>query len=170
MAPTKAKLKVIAIGLNIFPSMPVNERIGIKTMSIINCPKIAEFIIFEALLYVIWSISSCLSSFESGPNCADLLAIWKAINSTIITAPSIIIPKSIAPKLIKLASIPKIFIKEIANNKHKGITEATTKPERQFPNNKTTTKITIKQPKIRFSATVKVVFPTSSLRSKNPLI
>ena len=61
-------------------------------------------------------------------------------------------------------------MKEMANSKHNGITEATTKPERQFPNNKTTTKITIKQPKIRFSATVNVVFPTNSLLSKNPLI
>ena len=83
---------------------------------------------------------------------------------------SIIIPKSIAPKLIKLASIPKIFINEIANNNQSGITEATTRPERQFPNNNTTTKITIKQPRIKFSATVNVVLPTNSLRSRNPLI
>ena len=75
-----------------------------------------------------------------------------------------------APKLIKLASILKIFINEIAKSKHSGITEATTKPERQLPNNKTTTKITIKQPKIKFSATVNVVFPTNSLRSKKPLM
>ncbi|MNE21824.1 hypothetical protein D3C80_1150020 [compost metagenome] len=75
-----------------------------------------------------------------------------------------------APKLIKLASMPKIFINEIANNKQSGMTEATTNPERQLPNNRTTTKITIKHPRIKFSATVKVVFPTSSLRSRNPLI
>ncbi|MNS18955.1 hypothetical protein D3C72_506620 [compost metagenome] len=81
-----------------------------------------------------------------------------------------IIPKSMAPKLIKLASMPKIFINEIANNKQSGMTEATTNPERQLPNNRTTTKITIKHPRIKFSATVKVVFPTSSLRSRNPLI
>ena len=58
----------------------------------------------------------------------------------------------------------------MANNKHNGITEATTNPERQFPNNKTTTKITIKHPKIKFSATVKVVFPVNSLRSRKPLM
>ena len=81
-----------------------------------------------------------------------------------------IIPKSIAPKLIKLASILKIFIKVMAKSKHNGITEATTNPERQFPSKTTTTKITIKQPKIRFSATVKVVFPTSSLRSRKPFM
>ncbi len=81
-----------------------------------------------------------------------------------------IIPKSIAPKLIKLASTPKIYMSESANNKHSGITEATTNPERIFPRSSTTTKITIKQPKIRFSAMVKVVFPISSLLSKNGFI
>ena len=58
----------------------------------------------------------------------------------------------------------------MANNKQSGITDATTKPERQFPKSKTTTKMTIKHPKIKFSATVKVVLPTNSLRSKKPLI
>ena len=170
IAPNKAKLNVIAIGLNILPSIPDKDKIGIKTIKIINCPKTAEFIILDALLKVIWSISICCFSFDSPTKLADLLAIWNAINSTIITAPSIIIPKSIAPKLIKLASIPKIFMNEIANNKQSGITDATTNPERQLPNNSTTTKITIKQPRIKFSATVKVVLPTNSLRSKKPLI
>ena len=45
-----AKITVCAIGLNILPSIPVNERIGIKTIKIINCPKMAEFIIFDELL------------------------------------------------------------------------------------------------------------------------
>ncbi len=81
-----------------------------------------------------------------------------------------IIPKSMAPRLIKLASTPKRFIMEMANNKLIGITEATTKPERQFPKSKTTTKITIREPKIKFSATVKVVLFISSVLSKKPLM
>ena len=81
-----------------------------------------------------------------------------------------IIPKSIAPKLIKLASTPKMYISERANSRHKGITEATTSPERQFPKSSTTTKMTIKHPKIRFSAIVEVVFAMSSLLSKKGLI
>ena len=81
-----------------------------------------------------------------------------------------IIPKSIAPKLIKLASTPNKYIMEIANNKLSGITDATTNPERKFPSNKTTTKITISDPKIRFSETVNVVFPINSLRSKKGFI
>jgi hypothetical protein len=51
MAPLKQS---IAIGLNILPSIPERERIGINTIKMINCPKIAEFIILEAPLYVIW--------------------------------------------------------------------------------------------------------------------
>ncbi len=51
-----------------------------------------------------------------------------------------------------------------------GITEATTNPERRFPKSRTTTKITIKHPKIKFSAIVKVVLLISSLRSRKALI
>ena len=80
------------------------------------------------------------------------------------------IPKSIAPKLSRLASTSKIFIIPKAKSKHKGITEATTKPLRQLPKRSTTTKITIRKPRIRFSLMVKVVFAMSSLRSRKALI
>ena len=90
--------------------------------------------------------------------------------STIITAPSMMMPKSMAPKLIRLASTPNKYIMASANNKLKGITEATTSPERKLPSSKTTTNTTIKQPKTRFSTMVKVVRPINSERSKKPLI
>ena len=75
-----------------------------------------------------------------------------------------------APKLMRLASIPKIYIRLRANRRHKGMTEATTSPERKFPNNNTTTKMTMRKPRIRFSETVKVVLAISSLRSKTGFI
>ena len=84
-----------------------------------------------------------------------------------MTAPSIIIPKSIAPKLMRFASTLKSLIRLSAKSSENGITEATTKPDRQFPSNTTTTKITMRQPRMRFSATVNEVLPTRSLRSKN---
>ena len=130
----------------------------------------AEFIILEALFKVILSISELWSAFDIPSILPLWVTIWKAINSTIITEPSMIIPKSIAPRLIKLASTPNTFIIEIANSKLNGITEATTKPERQFPNSKTTTNMTINDPKMRFSATVNVVLSISSVRSKKALI
>ena len=141
-----------------------------NTIRMISCPKIAEFIILEAPLNVILSFNSCCPAFAKALISAFFLVISKAINSTIITAPSIMIPKSIAPRLIKLASTPKTYIKDKAKSKHKGITEATTSPERKLPKSNTTTKMTIRQPKIRFSLTVKVVFAISSLRSRKGLI
>ena len=90
--------------------------------------------------------------------------------STMMTAPSMIIPKSIAPKLIRLASTPKMYIIESAKSKLNGITEATTRPERKLPKSKTTTNTTIRQPRSRFSVIVNVVRPINSDRSKNPLI
>ena len=47
IAPINAKLNTSAIGRNIFPSTPTNERIGIKTIMIIICPKMADRIIFD---------------------------------------------------------------------------------------------------------------------------
>ena len=75
-----------------------------------------------------------------------------------------------APKLIKLASMSRRYIMESVKRSDSGITDATIKPERQLPNSSRTTKITIKLPKTKFSVMVKVVFPTNSLRSKNPLM
>ena len=170
MAPINAKLKVRAIGLNIFPSTPLNDKIGIKTISMISCPNTAEFIIFEAPSSVILFFKLCFSLAARDRNCVFSLVTLNAINSTIMTAPSMIIPKSIAPKLIKLASTPNRYIKEKAKSKQRGMTEATMRPDRKFPNNKTTTKMTIRQPSIKFSMTVCVVLLISSLRSKKGFI
>ncbi len=130
----------------------------------------AELSILSVLFKVILSISFFLSD---GFNCCKKLAfceILKEINSTMITAPSMIIPKSMAPKLIKLASILKTYIIDKVKSKLNGMIEAITSPERILPNNNTTMKITIKLPKIKFSSTVKVVLPIKSLLSKKPLI
>jgi hypothetical protein len=76
------------------------------------------------------------------------------VASTIITAPSTIIPKSIAPKLIRFPLTPNAFIKITANSIDNGITEATIKPARRFPRNKIRTKITINAPSSKFLVTV----------------
>ncbi|OPZ30800.1 MAG: hypothetical protein BWZ00_00809 [Bacteroidetes bacterium ADurb.BinA174] len=82
-----------------------------------------------------------------------------------ITPPSMMIPKSSAPKLIRLASMPKIYIKDNVNNNDKGIIDAIIIAVRKFPRMASTTRITMIQPKSRFSKTVIVVRPISSLRS-----
>ena len=89
-----------------------------------------------------------------------------ATNSTIITAPSIIIPKSRAPRLIRLASIPKTYIMEIVKSNASGIIDAITNAERTLPSNTITIKITIRQPSTRFSTTVNEVLEINSLRSR----
>ena len=152
---------VFAIGVNIFPSTPVNVRIGIYTMRIMICPKAAEFIIFSADSSTAASISDCESSFLY-----FFVASRCSVASTIITAPSTIKPKSIAPKLIKFALTPKTFIIPSANSMDKGIAEATIKPARRFPRNKTNTKMTISAPSTRFFSTVFMARSTRSVRSK----
>ena len=81
--------------------------------------------------------------------------------STIITAPSTIIPKSIAPKLIKFPLTPKAFIKITAKSMDNGITEATINPARRFPRNNISTNITINAPSNKFLVTVPIALSTN---------
>ena len=90
--------------------------------------------------------------------------------STIITAPSIMSPKSKAPKLIKLPLTPNRFIIMMANNIAKGITEATTNPARKLPNAKTKTSTTINAPSAKFFSTVPMALFTIFVRSKKASI
>ncbi len=86
--------------------------------------------------------------------------------STMITAPSTRIPKSIAPRLIRFAQTPNRFIMINEKSKASGMVEATNKPPRKLPKKTTRTKITISAPSERFSATVDVVLFISLLRSR----
>ena len=102
--------------------------------------------------------------------CLVLFPISKTIPSTIITAPSTIIPKSIAPRLIKFAQTPKILIMIKANNRDNGITEAVMMPPRTFPSSKTNTKMTIRAPSTKLRAIVLVVRSIRLERSRNGFI
>ena len=81
-----------------------------------------------------------------------------------------IIPKSKAPRLIRLASIPKMNIMLNVKSNANGIMDETTSAERKLPRISSTTKNTIIHPNKRFSNIVAVVFPISSLRSRIGLI
>ena len=125
-------------------------------------PKAALFLILEADSNTSLSISSCVSLpviFRS-PR-------WCMVASTMMTAPSTIRPKSIAPRLIKLADIPKTFIMPRANSIDNGMADATISPARKFPRNRTNTKITMSAPSIRFFSTVEIARFTRSVRSRN---
>ena len=126
------------------------------TIRMIISPNAAELLIFceEAITSV--SISVCESRLPAFLTCRRC-----TIASTIITAPSTINPKSIAPKLIRLADIPNKFIIETANSIARGMTEATINPALQLPSRRTNIKMTIKPPSIRFFLTVPIAVFTS---------
>ena len=88
------------------------------------------------------------------------------VASTIMTAPSTINPKSIAPKLIRLPDTPNRFMSEKAKSRASGITEATISPALKLPSKSSKTKMTIKAPSIRFLLTVPMALSTSLDRSK----
>ena len=75
--------------------------------------------------------------------------------------------KWIAPKLIKLASIPNIYIIDNVKSKANGITEATTIPDLKLPNNRITTKTTIIIPKIKFADKKTEGSKSNKFRNKN---
>ena len=157
-----ASITVCAMGLNIFPSIPTKARIGMYTIRIMISPKAAELLIFLEAVNTSPSISFSVKVFPAFRR----VNRWR-IASTMITAPSTINPKSMAPRLIRLAEIPNWFIIATANNIAKGITEATINPALQFPRNKIRIKITINPPSIRLVVTVPIAVEISLSLSRN---
>ena len=96
--------------------------------------------------------------------------ICSTMNSAMITAPSMMIPKSRAPRLIRLASIPNINIMEMVKSSASGMMEVITSAERILPSRSSTVSMTMSAPSTRFSTTVREVFATSSLLSTMGLI
>ena len=99
-----------------------------------------------------------------------LFSISNTVPSTIITAPSTIIPKSMAPRLIKLALTPKSRIMMRANSKDSGMTDAAMRPPRKLPNNSTSTNITMSAPSVKLRAMVLVVRSIRLDRSRKGLM
>ena len=87
--------------------------------------------------------------------------------STMITAESTIMPKSIAPSDMRLPSMPNAFIMPKAKSMLSGMTDATTSPARQLPRNSTSTNMTMSPPSMRLRAIVPSTLPTRSVRSMN---
>ena len=70
------------------------------------------------------------SSVSSRPNSSRLSARRRTQFSTIITAASTTIPKSMAPRLMRLAEMPKYFMPIRANSMASGMIELTINPAR----------------------------------------
>ena len=85
--------------------------------------------------------------------------------STITTAPSTIIPKSNAPKLIRLALMFCCAIPVKVNSIDSGITQAVINAARILPKNKKRITITKIAPSTKFFCTVLMAFSTKVVRS-----
>jgi len=86
--------------------------------------------------------------------------------STMMTEPSTIRPKSIAPRLMTEATVPVRYIIPKAKSSDSGMTRATTMPARRLPSSSTSTKMTISPPSARLTLTVRMTRETSSSRSR----
>ena len=130
---------------------------------IINLEKKTAF----ALSFAVLRINPILDmTLNAGiPTCLAFLSKATNTPSTITTAPSIMIPKSMAPIESRLADIP-IARKQIkANRRANGITTATITVVRQSAIKINTINVTNKIPSIRLCVTVFTARFTKSSRS-----
>ncbi len=145
--------------------MPERVRIGMYTIKMIISPNAADFLILVAAVVTSFSkFSEPLSLF------GDKKLILNSIASITITDPSTTRPKSIAPRLIRLAETPKTSIHPKAKSIERGMTEAVISPARQFPIKSTSTNMTMIPPSKRFTATVLMVLFTRIDLSKKACI
>jgi hypothetical protein len=79
--------------------------------------------------------------------------------------PSTTIPKSMAPRLIRLPLRPSAFIAVNATSMANGIAAATMSPPRMLPKSRKSTPITKSAPSARLMPTVRIVRFTRSERS-----
>lgn len=82
-----------------------------------------------------------------------------------ITELSTISPKSMAPRLIRLAVTPVAAIRLAANSIDRGIARVTNRPARTLPNMASKTTMTSKPPSVRLVRTVFSVRPMRDERS-----
>ena len=151
---------VFAIGVKYFPSIPLSVSIGKNTIRMMNTANVAERTTPEAP----FSTSSSISVPDKVRPFSLLLYRWASMPSTITMEPSTTIPKSIAPRLIRLAVTPKIRIRMNANSIASGMTEATISPARMLPKKMISTTNTIIAPSIRLCTTVEIFRFTNSER------
>ena len=162
IAAASAITTVIAIGWNILPSTPVSAKIGRYTTMMISCPKISA----RRASCDAPNTSAKRSSRVSGrPAAACACASRRTQFSTITTAPSTMIPKSSAPRLIRFALTFALTIPVKVISIDSGITSAVISAARMLPRNRNSTAITSTAPSSRFFFTVATAFSTSTVRS-----
>ena len=100
-------------------------------------------------------------SFMPSPRSASRCMMF----SITITAPSTMMPKSIAPKLNKFAGTPMNFSPKNVARRESGMTTTTAKEARKLDKKRYNTKATRSAPSTRFLKTVVSVLAISQVRS-----
>ena len=162
-APNNAKPIVNANGLNSFPSTFWNEKMGSKAVIMMSLDVKIDLPISTAVFRILLSLARLLKF--SIPSFSAQCASITNNPSTITTAPSIIIPKSMAPIESILAVMPLTRIKIKANSKANGMMSATVTVVRQSARKMSKIMVTSVIPKNTFSPTVRMVWLLSSVRS-----
>lgn len=98
---------------------------------------------------------------SSRPSCCCLWANRRNAFSTMMTAPSMIRPKSSAPRLIRLPEMCKEFMPIALNSRDRGMTMAAITAARQLPSKANRMTTTSTAPSVRLRATVVTVATTS---------
>ena len=150
------------MGRNILPSVPCRVSTGRKTTVMIAMPKT----IGRATCFADFSIITCRSTLLRGrPSSCPFSDSRLMLDSVITTEPSTMIPKSIAPRLRRLAAIANSYIPMMAKSMARGITAATNSPARRLPKRTKRINTTRIAPAIKLCLTVRMTWAVSSVRS-----
>ena len=153
--PTTANEMVTAIGRNSLPSIRWKVRIGTYTVMMMSTANVSG----RAT-----STAACCTSRGTLRPCGLCWLRCRTMFSVMMTAPSTMIPKSIAPNESRLAGIPRRSIKMNANKSESGIVSATMKAARTSYRNSDSRMMTSPAPSTRFLNTVVTVVFTSRSR------
>jgi len=111
------------MGRNSLPSMRWKVRIGTYTVMMISTAKVSG----RAT-----STAACCTSRATRAPRGRRSASRRTMFSVMITAPSTMIPKSIAPRESRLAGIPRRSMKMNANSSERGMVRATMRAARML--------------------------------------
>ena len=142
------------MGAKITPATPVIVKSGRKETAMITVEKAIGLPTSETALRM---------RSPMGPSPLSLR--WRKMFSTMITVECTTMPKSMAPREMRLAEVPESTSPMMAMSSASGMFTAVMRAARQLPRKRISTTVTSPMPMSRFSITVCVVREIRSLRS-----
>ena len=146
-APSNAKPSVQARGENTLPSTFSKEKIGSRAVIMMALAKKMDLPMSRPVFLIMLSLASLLN--RSIPSSWAFLSRATNSPSTITTAPSMMMPKSMAPMLSRLALMPLSRRQMKANSSASGIMMLTITVVRQSAMNRNTMTVTSTMPSSR---------------------